>query len=78
MSSHAVFDTQVQGLLRNLCQHLYMDNNLHSPFKAILLYCDIHFIERQFAPLAAKATSRTRKALGVQTLPNRSKNHDEK
>ncbi len=65
MSPYAAIDMQVRGLLGNLCQHLYMDN-LHFPFKAILLYCDIHFIEKkQLAALTAKATSTTRKELGT-------------
>jgi hypothetical protein len=62
MSPYAAIDMQVRGLLGNLCQHLYMDN-LHFPFKAILLYCDIHFIGKQFAALTAKTTSTKRKEL---------------
>jgi hypothetical protein len=77
MRAYTAIDIQVIGLIGNVCQHVYMDI-LHFPFKAILLYSGIHFIEKQFAALAAKATSTTRKAPEAIVGSKRSNNHDDK
>jgi hypothetical protein len=77
MSAYALIDVQDRGVLGKLCWHIYMDI-LHFPFKAILLYSTIHFIEKQFATLTAKATSTTRNAPGTIVGSKRSNNHEER
>jgi hypothetical protein len=76
MSSYALIDVQDRGVLGKLCWHIYMDI-LHFPFKAILFYSTIHFIEKQFATLTAKATSTTRNAPRTIVGSKRSNNHEE-
>jgi hypothetical protein len=76
MSAYALIDVQDRGVLGKLCWHIHMDI-LHIPFKAILLYSTIRFIEKQFATLTAKATSTTRNAPRSIVGSKRSNNDEE-
>lgn len=77
MSAYATVEVRDPSVLGNCCWHVYMEI-LYFPFKAILLYNNTHFIEKQFDDLTAKATPWQEKTPGTIAGFKRSKKHEAK